>query len=82
MELRKVTFGNYEVYEDGQVFSLKRRRFLCPWVNKGYKMITLDGKQKTLAHVLIEAFHGVKPFRVQFKDMNTENVSLNNLSWR
>ena len=82
MELRKVTFGNYEVFEDGTIYSLRRKRFLQPWTNKGYKMITIDGRQCTLAHVLIEAFHGVKPWRVQFNDMNTENVTLNNLSWR
>lgn len=82
MEFREVTFGNYRVRDDGNIYSIKRKRYLRPWVNKGYKMITVDGKQKTLAHVLIEAFHGVKPFRVQFIDMNPLNVTLDNLKWR
>ena len=59
METKK--FGNYIVYSDGRVFSVKRNVFLKPFDNeKGYKKVTLshNGKAKIykLHRLLAECF--------------------------
>lgn len=57
-------FTKYEVYEDGRIWSYKRKKFLKPQKNdKGYQIVRLsdnEGKQKCylLHRVVLEAVTG------------------------
>ena len=41
-------YDNYEVFEDGRIYSYKYKKFLKPWTNKdGYKVVNLfDNERK------------------------------------
>lgn len=57
-------YSNYEVFEDGRIYSYKTNRFLKPGTRKdGYKQVVLfdnEGKPKTylLHRVVWEAVNG------------------------
>lgn len=57
-------YDNYEIYEDGRIWSYKRKKFLKPQINKyGYQQVSLtdnNGKQKSyqLHRVVYESVTG------------------------
>lgn len=79
---------NYEIYDDGRCFNIKRKHFLSGSVkNTGYQMVllSLEGKKKDFSvHRLVaEAFlpnPNNLPF-VNHKDGNKLNNAVSNLEW-
>ena len=83
-----IGYENYLIYEDGQVFSKKSKRFLKPSVNTvGYLVTNVrkNGKRKTMPiHRLIALYFIPNPENkayVDHKDGNKLNNSIGNLRW-
>ena len=81
-------YENYLIYEDGKVFSKKRKIFLKSLDNgDGYLIVPLckDGKKKAFTiHRLIALHYIPNPHNykcVDHKDRNRQNNSLDNLRW-
>ncbi len=81
-------YENYLIYEDGKVFSKKRKIFLKSLDNgDGYLIVALckDGKKKAFTiHRLIALHYIPNPHNykcVDHKDRNRQNNSLDNLRW-
>ena len=80
--------GLYEVDRDGNVYSIRRRRKLKPYVNNsGYLKVDLyyfGMKQKKYVHrIVAEAFikNPHKKEIVNHKDGNRKNNNVENLEW-
>jgi len=77
--------NEYEVYEDGRIFGLKRKKFLSQGNVNGYKNVTLHkdgvGTTKYVHQVVMEAFNGPCPERMEVahKDGSRDNNHLSNL---
>lgn len=87
---KKLIFGNeYEIYDDGRVWSLKRNKFIKPFTNtKGYEMVSLyslaTGEKKKLVHRLVGiAFseNTEKKPQINHIDGNKTNNHISNLEW-
>lgn len=88
--MKSIRFYNYEVYEDGQVYSYYRNRFLVGDITKqGYLQYTLsiDGKRTRIkAHQLVANLFIDKPYSdkeliINHKDGNKLNNHYSNLEW-
>jgi len=84
-----VGFPDYRVTVDGKVWSIKRNKFLKPWVSAGkFEQVGLrkDGKlfHKLTHRLVAEAIipNPKKKKRVRHKDLNTLNNNINNLEWK
>ena len=86
--IEKENFSNYQIYEDGYVFSVQKCRFLkMSKNNSGYKNVTLydDNKVKHvfLCHKLVyETFNNViveKGYDVDHINNDKNNNNLSNL---
>lgn len=83
-----LNYSNYEVYDDGRIWSYRKNKFLKPQTNKdGYQIVSLydnEGKQKTyLVHrIVYETFSG-KPipegYEINHIDENKDNNTRINL---
>ena len=82
-------YSNYEVYEDGKIWSYKRNRFLKPATTKnGYQQVALtdnEGKQKMyLVHRIVYESVTGEPIpewlEVNHLDENKANNHINNLN--
>lgn len=85
MEIKEFTkCANYIVYEDGKIFSLRRRIFLKPDKSKGYHRVVLNGIRYQWHRVVALTYLGDppkgKPF-VNHKDRNRTNNHKDNLEW-
>ena len=53
-------YDNYDVFEDGRIYSYKKKKFLKPKTNQdGYKQVALtdnEGNKKYIAEVVAEDF--------------------------
>lgn len=77
---KSACWGEYIVYENGDVWSERLKRNLAHIrAPRGYIQVSIGGKLRTLAHILVEAFHGVKPHRVTYLDGNPSNCTLSNI---
>lgn len=81
-------FPNYFVNSNGDIWSSKRKKFLCPSNNcKGYKQIKLckNGKEKwkLVHHLVLETFICSRPEgkEANHKDGNKKNNKVENLEW-
>jgi len=81
-------YSNYLIYEDGRVFSKKRKIFLKSRDNgRGYHTVHLckDGRHKHyLVHRLVAIHYIPNPHNypeVDHKDRDKENNSIDNLRW-
>ena len=82
-------YSNYEVFEDGHIWSYKRNKFLKPATNQvGYKFVVLydnECKRKTyrLNRLIYETFTSEpipEGMEVNHIDENKENNHINNLN--
>ena len=81
-------YSNYEIYEDGRIWSYKTKRFLKPQTDKGYERVTLtddEGKRKKyLVHrVVYESVTGSpipEGMQVNHIDERKDNNHINNLN--
>jgi len=81
-------YPNYLIYDDGRVYSKKRKTFLKPQeLKQGYKynMLYKNGKQKNISIHRLVALHYIpnpnnKP-QVDHIDRNTQNNDVSNLRW-
>ena len=80
-------YPNYLIYDDGRVWSKKRRKFLKNGVRGGYLNITLclNNKTKTFSPHRLVAIHYIpnpenKP-TVDHIDRNPHNNHISNLRW-
>ena len=79
--------NEYEVYEDGRIFGLKRQKFLSQGDVNGYKNVCLHkngvGTTKYVHQVVMEAFNGPCPDRheVAHIDGSRDNNHLSNLEY-
>ena len=86
-----INYEDYQIYEDGRVFSKYSNRFLKPIIitrKDGYKKITVtlynNGKRKTayIARLLVEHYkkdEWDEKLQVDHIDTNSTNNNLNNL---
>ncbi len=81
-------YPNYVIYSDGRVYSLKRNRFMSPWLNSnGYYKVNLwkSGKPKSCrVHRLVASAFIPNPHnkpQVDHKDRNRLNNNIDNLRW-
>jgi hypothetical protein len=81
-------YNNYEIDKEGNIFSLKRNKYIKPIIQKsGYKYIHLckNGKSKSfLLHRLIGIHFISNPKNlpeINHKDGNKLNNLINNLEW-
>lgn len=81
-------YSNYEIYEDGKIWSYKTKRFLKPGTNNlGYQVVNLydnEGKRKMyLVHrVVFETFSGSqipKGYEINHIDEMKDNNARSNL---
>lgn len=82
-------YDNYEVYEDGRIYSYSHKKFLKPWtIKNGYQIVLLvdnDGKKKKyLVHrIVYETFSGepIPPnMQVNHIDEKKDNNARSNLN--
>ena len=76
------SIGNYQVYNNGQVWSKKHFKFLTPTKDgKGHLILQLDGKMKKVHRLVYQAFVGAIPkgCDIHHKDQNKNNNSVSNL---
>ena len=82
-------YDNYEVYEDGRIWSYYTNKFLKPGTNKfGYQQVVLtdnEGKQKRyqVHRIVYETFSGSpipEGLQVNHIDENKENNNITNLN--
>jgi hypothetical protein len=77
----------YRIYTDGEVWSVKSRKFLKQETSKGYKRVTLsiNGKTKRFqVHRVVAMYFIENPLNkpcVNHKDGDKENNNMNNLEW-
>ena len=82
-----IGYENYLIYENGQVFSKKNKRFLKPRFNRGYLYVNVwknnHGKNMPI-HRLIALYFIPNPENKQYVDhldCNPLNNSISNLRW-
>ena len=76
-------YRHYIVLRDGRIYNERLKRFASIITSStGYSQVYFDGEQKMLAHIVIRAFSGQWPKRVQYKDFDVKNNHLDNLNWR
>jgi len=83
-----VGFENYEIYDNGMVWSKLTNKFLSPWKGrKGYNYVTLftqDGSKNFRVHRLVAIYFIPNPENkpdVNYKDENKDNNCAENLEW-
>jgi hypothetical protein len=90
MNSNSARMEDYEIYDDGRVFSHKRKRFLKPSISSsGYETVTLsltNGSVNRLIHRLVMQHFGPQitnreSFEVNHKDGNKTNNSIANLEY-
>lgn len=82
-------YENYLINEQGQIYSLNRKRFKKPFIsNQGYEVIGLfkDGKHKkfSIHYLVLSTFIGERPtekHQGMHIDGNKRNNTLINLKW-
>ena len=76
------SIGNYQVYNNGQVWSKKHFKFLSLHPNKfGHLNVLIDGKAKKIHRLVYQIFVGPIPngCDIHHKDFNKRNNSISNL---
>ena len=81
------SYYNYDVYEDGRIWSNKSNKFLSPTVSNNYMRVTLmiNKKQITcfvhrlMGELFLPNFNNLPT--IEHKDQNKLNNSLFNLKW-
>lgn len=87
--MQKKEFYNYYVYENGDIYSLYRNRFLSPDIVQGYKQYTLqiNGETKRykahrlVALLFLDVPDNYQELVVNHKDGNKLNCHYSNLEW-
>jgi hypothetical protein len=80
-------YPNYLIYDDGAVYSMKRKMYLKPVHNDaGYQYVTLSnslGKSNMYVHILVASHYLEKKTNcvVNHKDLNKSNNNVENLEW-
>lgn len=80
-------FPGYEVSKRGEVWSAKRKKFLKPWLRKGYFLVKLccGGREKSLSvhRLVLETFVGPCPKGSEGLHLNGNSLDnrLLNLKW-
>jgi hypothetical protein len=81
-------YDNYIIYDDGDIWSIKNKQFLKPWIGtKGYNFVTLcndKGQHNFSLHRLIAKYFVPNPNNksdVNHKDENKSNNHYSNLEW-
>lgn len=78
------TKGNYLIYSDGRVFSVRRNKFLKPqYRGRGYLWVNLGGKVCYVHRLVLEAFVGLCPSGMVSRhlDGDMKNNCAENLAW-
>lgn len=79
---KEIYKDKYVVYENGEVYSLKRNVWLKKHLNKnGYYQVMINSKREYLHRVVMEAFKGISKLTVDHIDENKTNNSLDNLEY-
>lgn len=83
-----IGFENYEIFNNGMVWSRLKNKFLSPWKDKkGYRIITLhnsSGSKNFRLHRLVAFYFVPNPENkpdVNHKDENKDNNCFDNLEW-
>jgi len=80
--LSKIYKNDYIVYENGSVYSLKRKVFLKEHLNKnGYIQVMIKSKREYLHRVVAISFYGDSNLTVDHIDGNKHNNELSNLEF-
>lgn len=88
MALPVPNYSDYEVYEDGRIWSNKTNKFLKPnYTKRGYTSVELfnaDGHKRLLVHRLVANAFIPNPYdlpQVNHKDEDPTNNAADNLEW-
>lgn len=74
--------GSYIIYETGEIFSIKGKKFITPYENaKGYFSFSPNGDSKMVHRAVLEAFEGGEASEIDHIDGNKKNNALYNLEY-
>ena len=74
--------GSYIVYENGDVFSVKNKKFIEPVIDsRGYSRFSPNGKSMSIHRAVMECFEGENESEIDHVDGNKQNNHITNLEY-